>query len=163
MSLQEHPQTRMRRASNRFCISRFLSFVAIALLWLAAPIEQVSAVETVTYYYTSSQGTVLATTDGQGNLTSTAEYRPYGSQSLGLPSSGPGYAGHVNDLSTGLVYMQARYYDPALGRFLSVDPINAEAGSTEAFARYSYASNNPITNVDPDGQQTLPRSVYETK
>ncbi|WP_342769020.1 RHS repeat-associated core domain-containing protein [Solilutibacter pythonis] len=36
-----------------------------------------------------------------------------------------GYAGHVMDSATGLTYMQQRYYDPMLGRFLSVDPVTA--------------------------------------
>ena len=45
----------------------------------------------------------------------------------GAPN-GPGYTGHVNDPDTGLVYMQARYYDPGWGGFLSVDPVGAESG-----------------------------------
>ncbi|KAG9601748.1 hypothetical protein KCV01_g7457, partial [Aureobasidium melanogenum] len=85
--------------------------------------------ETVTYYYTNPQGTVLATTDAAGNLLTTSDYRPYGTQALGSPASGPGYTGHVNDLDSGLVYMQARYYDPAIGRFLTVDAVTPSPGN----------------------------------
>jgi Rhs family protein len=119
------------------------------------------AAETVTYYYTSPQGTVLVKADSAGNLISTADYRPYGSQALGTPEQGPGYAGHVNDVDSELVYMQARYYDPEVGRFISVDPKAVTIGNAASLSRFSYAANNPLTNIDPDGRQTLPASVYQ--
>jgi RHS repeat-associated protein len=75
---------------------------------------------------------------------------------LGTPPSGPGYTGHVNDPETNLVYMQARYYDPATGHFLSVDPTAPSAGNVPTFSRYAYASNNPVGNIDPNGKQSLP-------
>lgn len=132
------------------------SFGAMFLMWCAICVGMVTpraslATETVTYYYEGVQGSVLATTDAQGNITSTTEYRPYGALALGTPQPGPGYTGHVNDPDTGLVYMQARYYDPDLGRFLSADPLRPSAGDIFAFGRYTYGANNPITHVDPTG------------
>ncbi|MGF6492185.1 RHS repeat-associated protein [Luteibacter sp. 621] len=112
--------------------------------------------ETITYYYTNQQGTPLATADAAGNILSTADYRPYGAQTLGTPEPGPGYTGHVNDPGTGLVYMQARYYDPVVGRFLGADPLDSSEGRPGSFGRYEYASNNPILNIDPDGRDTCP-------
>ena len=109
---------------------------------------------TVTYVYTDAQGTPLAKADANGNIIATFDYAPYGAQALGTPPSGPGYTGHVNDPDTGLVYMQARYYDPAVGRFLSVDPVGPSPGNTFNFNRYGYASNNPINHTDPDGRQS---------
>ncbi|SDG16370.1 MULTISPECIES: RHS repeat-associated core domain-containing protein [Rhodanobacteraceae] len=135
------------------------AMLLLALLFAAS--GSARAAETVTYYYTSPQGTVLATADSAGNVLSTADYRPYGTQALGTPEKGPGYSGHVNDVDTGLVYMQARYYDPETGRFLSVDPKDIEAGDIVSFARFSYGGLNPATNIDPDGRQTLPASVYQ--
>lgn len=101
----------------------------------------------VTYVYTDPQGTPLAEADASGTIIATFDYKPYGTQSSGSPAAGPGYAGHVNDPDIGLVYMQERYYDPALGRFLSVDSL----GFADNFNRFSYAGNNPIKNFDPDG------------
>jgi len=112
----------------------------------------VAHANTVTYIYTDPQGTPLAEADANGNITATFDYAPYGSQALGTPPNGPGYTGHVNDPDTGLVYMQARYYDPATGRFLSVDPQQPIAGNTFSFARYAYGNNNPIRNIDPNGK-----------
>ncbi|WP_158543288.1 RHS repeat-associated core domain-containing protein [Dyella psychrodurans] len=108
----------------------------------------------VTYILTDPNGTVLAEADAQGNITKTFDYRPYGEQALGQPPNGPGYTGHVNDPDTDLVYMQARYYDPETGRFLSVDPAGPAPGDVFGFNRYAYAHNNPITNVDPNGRES---------
>jgi len=94
----------------------------------------------------------LAEADANGNITKTFDYAPYGTTALGTPPSGPGYTGHVNDPETNLVYMQARYYDPATGHFLSTDPASPTSGNTFNFNRYAYANNNPIHNVDPDGR-----------
>lgn len=127
-----------------------LGCVALVLLGSA---RLTQAAETVTYYYTDQQGTVLATADAAGNILTTTDYRPYGAVARGEPGEGPGYTGHVDDTDTGLVYMQARYYDPASGRFLSADPAAVNAGDALRFGRFTYAVNNPIGRVDPDGKQ----------
>lgn len=142
-----------------FRLYTWMGVLALLLVCYAGVVAAGQA-ETVTYYYTDPQGTVLATTDATGNVISRTDYRPYGMAALGTPVSGPGYTGHVNDMDSGLVYMQARYYDPGIGRFLSTDPVSVEADSTAQFNRYSYASNNPISNVDPDGRQSVPRDAY---
>ena len=72
------------------------------------------------------------------------------------PASQQGYTGHVGD-NTGLVYMQARYYDPVIGRFYSNDPADvmehiARGNHIHGFNRYTYANNNPYKYVDPDGE-----------
>jgi len=95
---------------------------------------------------------VLAKTDAQGNSIAQYDYTPYGNTvaSLGSPPDGPGYTGHVNDPETGLVYMQARYYQPSV-HFLSPDPVRPSPGDFFSFNRYAYADNNPIVHDDPTG------------
>src|SRR5690606_31072472 len=83
-----------------------------------------------------------------------SEYEPYGLVINRPPRDGPGYTGHVEDAATGFVYMQQRYYDPGIGRFLSVDPVTANSGTGANFNRYWYANNNPYKFTDPDGRAT---------
>jgi RHS repeat-associated protein len=64
-----------------------------------------------------------------------------------------GFTGHVNDVDTGLTYMQQRYYDPVAGRFLSIDPISTDITTGQNFNRYAYSINNPYTYIDPDGRE----------
>ncbi len=45
-----------------------------------------------------------------------------------------------------------RYYDPGIGRFLSVDPVTADGNTGSNFNRYKYAANNPYRFIDPDGR-----------
>ncbi|MEJ1095430.1 MULTISPECIES: RHS repeat-associated core domain-containing protein [unclassified Pseudoxanthomonas] len=90
-----------------------------------------------------------------GNVIERSEYAPYG-ELLNRPlTDGPGYTGHVQDAATGLTYMQQRYYDPQVGRFLSVDPVTASTANGSNFNRYKYASINPYLFVDPDGQADI--------
>lgn len=136
--------------TTRSRVRRWLAFGFLIASNLVVPLAH--AAETVTYYYTNQQGTPLATADASGNILTTSDYRPYGGQVLGSPAGGPGYTGHVNDPDSGLVYMQARYYDPVVGRFLGVDLNFLKAGDISTFNRFAYADENPISNIDPDGR-----------
>jgi len=123
--------------------------IALPLLLLCA-MTQAQAGK-VTYVYTDPQGTPLAEADANGNVTATFDYRPYGSIAMGAAPDGPSYTGHVNDPDIGLVYMQARYYDPSVGRFMSRDRIPPKPGDIFSFGRFTYVDNNPMSRVDPTG------------
>ncbi len=100
------------------------------------------------YIHTDGLGSPVRTTNASGIPSAREDYKPYG---WGGPTpSAPGFTGHVADAKTGLIYMQARYYDPYAGRFLAVDPVEVSTGS---FNRYWYANNNPYTLIDPDGRE----------
>ncbi|WP_222937636.1 RHS repeat-associated core domain-containing protein [Spartinivicinus ruber] len=65
-----------------------------------------------------------------------------------------GFTGHVQDRDLGLVYMQARYYDPVLGRFMAIDPVDVLdyiKKDNPVFGFNRYANNNPYGYIDPDG------------
>jgi RHS repeat-associated protein len=114
-----------------------------------------NAVLATKYQHTDALGSPVATTDASGALIERTNYEPYGS-AINKTVDGIGYTGHVMDGATGLAYMQQRYYDPALGRFLSVDPVAANSNVGVNFNRYWYANNNPYRFIDPDGRD--PRS-----
>ena len=150
------PNGYLQNSGSRTLMERLKTLLTIASLWLL--LGGLAQAGTVHYYYTDPQGTPLVKTDASGNVIARYDYAPYGATvaSLGTAPNGPGYTGHVNDPETGLVYMQARYYDPALGRFLSIDPVTPSAGNGFSFNRYAYADNNPVVRTDPDGRQTDP-------
>jgi len=62
-----------------------------------------------------------------------------------------GYTGHEMDDEVGLINMNARVYDPYLGRFMSADPVLPDAYDMQSFNRYSYVLNNPLKYTDPTG------------
>ncbi|MBF6025163.1 hypothetical protein IU514_14110 [Lysobacter niastensis] len=103
------------------------------------------------YQHTDALGSPVAVTDKAGNIIERTNYEPYGA-SIGKAIDGIGYTGHVMDAATGLTYMQQRYYDPQVGRFLSVDPVTAYDGGWRHFNRFAYAYNNPYAFTDPDGR-----------
>ncbi|MDS9993089.1 RHS repeat-associated core domain-containing protein [Xanthomonas sp. A2111] len=109
-----------------------------------------ASAQTVRYIHTDGLGSVVLITDKNRNVIERSEYEPFG-RLLNRPiADGPGYTGHVMDASTRLTYMQQRYYDPLVARFLSADPVTANVSS--GFNRYSYVLNNPGRYTDPDGR-----------
>ena len=132
-------------------IRSFARMLAL-LVCLLFTIEQTVQAQTVTYYYTDPQGTPLAEADSQGQVIRTMDYTPGGRLVMATPADGPGYTGHVSDTESDLVYMQARYYDPDVSRFLSVDPLAPDAGNLFRANRFAYANNNPVRYTDPDGR-----------
>ena len=104
------------------------------------------------YQHTDALGSPVAVSNEVGSVIERNEYEPYGAVVGKLGYSGIGYTGHVMDGGTGLTYMQQRYYDQSLGRFLSVDPVTAYGGDFRFFNRYQYAFNSPIRFTDPDGR-----------
>jgi RHS repeat-associated protein len=76
-------------------------------------------------------------------------YEPGSEPSLFL---GRGYTGHEHLPQFGLINMNARLYDPALGRFLAPDPYVQNPFLSQSFNRYSYCLNNPLKYTDPNGE-----------
>jgi RHS repeat-associated protein len=62
-----------------------------------------------------------------------------------------GYTGHEHVPAFDLINMNARLYDPNVGRMLSPDNYVQDAYNSQNLNRFSYALNNPISNLDPDG------------
>jgi len=122
---------------------------------------------TVKYQHTDALGSPVAVTDSNRNIVERSEFEPYGAVVNRPLRDGVGYTGHLEDESTGLVYMQQRYYDPMIGRFISIDPVAADRFTGGNDNRYWYAANNPYKYVDPDGQfvdffADLPYLAYDT-
>lgn len=109
-----------------------------------------------TYLHSDLLGSPVAGTNTAGSRIWKEQYTPYGEKLIGDAANDDlgSFTGHIDDSGTGLTYMQARYYDPVIGRFLSQDPVGFQESGYDRryFNRYTYAGNNPIINNDPDGE-----------
>ena len=104
------------------------------------------------YIHPDVLGGTAATTNAAKSPERT-RYAPYGSAWGHTPKNEIGYTGHKQDSDTGLVYMQARYYDPVIGRFYSNDPVGwTPKNPVMSFNRYLYVNNNPYKYTDPNGE-----------
>lgn len=105
----------------------------------------------VSYLYYNGHGDLAATADSAGTRTNVYTYEPFGEPRQAVPAATAterwtGLWDKKLDTASNFIDMGARVYDPSLGRFLSVDPV--EGGSHNA---YEYAGQNPIDQYDLDG------------
>jgi len=101
------------------------------------------------FYNADGLGSATSISNAAGALTQTYTFNAFGNltTSSGSLSNPFQYTGREFDSETGLLYLRARYYDPAKGRFISEDPLQFEAGSNF----YIYSGENPVGRVDPFG------------
>ncbi len=105
-------------------------------------------------------GSTFSLTDSSAAVTDTFAYDALGNTVArsGTTHFTHRFAGEEADDESGLVYLRARYYDPAAGVFLSRDPELGKTGEPMSWNAYLYASANPVNRVDPTGHEdaTLP-------
>ncbi len=117
--------------------------------------------ETFYYTYTDYLGNILALVDQNGNITEEYNFDAWGQRRNAQNWSYTnvsnhtllqrGFTGHEHLDRFGLINMNARLYDPLLGRMLSPDNYVQSPDNIQSFNRYSYAWNNPLKYTDPDG------------
>jgi RHS repeat-associated protein len=107
--------------------------------------------DVIAWLYTDHQGTVQAVEDSAGQM-QRQSFRPYGARATSVVDS-VGYTGEQHDAS-GLIYLGSRYYDPALGRFISPDTV-VPSSFAVGLNRYAYGYNTPTMYSDPDGRNPL--------
>lgn len=119
--------------------------------------ETVAGVDRTYYFALDYPGHVSALMNSSGAVTATYDYLPYGAETA--PSDGQPlrFMARELDFSTGLYYVRNRWYDPALGRFVSEDPIGLEGGLNT----YAYVDNDPVNRRDPSGLE--PSDVDDLK
>ena len=66
------------------------------------------------------------------------------------------YRGYYYDYETGFYYLQSRYYNPEWGRFINADGYINANGDILGFNMFAYCGNNPVMNIDPNGDMILP-------
>ena len=125
---------------------------------------------TLYYYVLNAQGDVIALLDSAGALVASYNYGAWGNYSVhdkdGKKNTSASFIGHINplryrgyyyDAETGFYYLQSRYYDPAICRF-----INADGLFTDGFVGsnlFAYCVNDPVNTVDPTGNFAITATV----
>ncbi len=121
------------------------------------PLVRRSGTGVLRYVHADHLTSPAGASDAAGALKWREDYTPFGEarQSPGGNTDRTGFTGHVTDDATGLTYMQARYYDPVAGRFLSSDPVGFADGGVGYFNGYVYTGNDPVNAIDPTGKFAL--------
>ena len=113
------------------------------------------------YYITNLQGDVIAITDSSGTVKASYEYDAWGKLVSDEPTDNSigdinplRYRGYYYDSETGLYYLQSRYYDPEVCRFINADEANnlAANGDYVSYNLFAYCGNDPIGRIDPTGE-----------
>jgi RHS repeat-associated protein len=112
-----------------------------------------------TYIHGDHLGSTSTTTNASGQCTSAQWYYAYGNIRTPAPTTPCSgtlptdftFTGQRRDASANLMYYGARYYDSALGRFVSADTVVPKPGNPQTLNRFAYAYNNPLRYIDPTG------------
>ena len=119
----------------------------------------VGSTSTVYYYVTNLQGDVMYLVDSSGNQVAAYTYDPYGKV---LTATGTmaeinplRYRGYYQDSETGFYYLQSRYYDPAICRFINADSYASTGQGLVGYNAFAYCLNNPIAYADSIGTTAI--------
>ncbi|QVK19273.1 hypothetical protein KHQ81_06130 [Mycoplasmatota bacterium] len=112
------------------------------------------------YFYARNLfGDIIEIRDINGNLKVEYEYDAWGNivkkadySGINLGNINPyRYRGYRYDEETGWYYLNSRYYNPEIGRFINADGIIGETGEILSHNMYAYCANNPVMRIDPSG------------
>ena len=112
------------------------------------------------YLFKDHLGSTDVIVDNLGNIVERLSFNPWGERRNSNwtepngeieSSSNRGFTGHEMDDEIGLINMNARIYDPVIGRFLSPDALIPSPTDIQSYNRYSYVRNNPLSYTDPSG------------
>jgi RHS repeat-associated protein len=109
------------------------------------------------YFHYDGLGNVVSLTNSDGRIVSTCSYDAWGNimgrtGTIETPYTYRGKYGYVYDKETALYFLQSRYYDPQIGRFTTKDRFEGFDERPLSQNPYVYCENDPINNMDPDGQ-----------
>ena len=112
------------------------------------------------YYVTNLQGDVIAILDSSGDVDTEYYYDAWGNP-IDVPGAARSfvsdinplrYRGYVYDRETYLYYLQSRYYDPIIGRFISADNYPSTGQGLTGNTMFAYCGNNPVARNDEGGE-----------
>jgi RHS repeat-associated protein len=124
-------------------------------------VSKVSSTGAKTYYTFNGHGDVKELRGANGELINQYSYDIWGNPITKIEQDKENpflYSGEYWDKATSLQYLQARWYDPSMGRFLSEDTHKGEIKNPISLNLYTYVENNPLTYIDPSGNSKTKRA-----
>ena len=109
-------------------------------------------------YHKDIQGSTTSLVKEDGSADATYRYTDFGETTINGDNKAENevcYTGGIYDHSTGLYYLNARYYNPEDGRFMTEDSYRGEIMNPETGHLYVYCANNPVNYVDPSGHAAV--------
>lgn len=115
------------------------------------------------YYLHNGHGDVTEIRDENGALLNKYSYDIWGNvlTTQEQVHNSFRYAGELQDPTTSLIYLRARWYDPSQGRFLNEDTYEGQTNNPLSLNLYTYVQNNPLSFVDPSGHSLMEVYIYE--
>jgi RHS repeat-associated protein len=109
------------------------------------------------YYIYNGHGDVTGLTDGSGNIVVSYYYDAFGNitEQTGSNKNPIKYARYHHDEESDLYYLQSRFYDPAIARFIQEDTYRGNKADPLSLNRYTYCNNEPMMYYDPTGHSLL--------
>ncbi len=146
-------------------VTTFRHYISTPTGLAAIHLRNSSGTNTTYYTLRDHLGSMDKLTNATGGVTVALSYSAYGQRRganwAGSPAASDwtsinaithrGFTGHEHLDNVGLIHMNGRVYRPSLGRFLSSDPFIDAMQGTQAFNRYAYLGNGPLSGIDPSG------------
>ncbi len=109
------------------------------------------------FHHSDAQGSIRALTNNAGAISDSYLYDAYGNAvaTTGSTTNPYRYSGERFDADTALYQLRARYFNPALGRFASRDPVAGRLPAPMSLHPYLYGNADPVNNSDPTGRESL--------
>jgi RHS repeat-associated protein len=125
----------------------------LAVMRPITPVPAVPADWLTRYYHADGVGSVRRLTDEAGLVSDSYTYTAFGERiaHTGTDPQPYAFAGEPWDPNSGFQYHRARWMDPNVGRFVSMDPFGGRAEDPASLHRYLYGGANPVDRVDPSG------------
>lgn len=127
---------------------------------------------TTQYWHKDHLGSPMVITNEAGAVVERLAYEPFGKRrnangvtdaggTLTAASTRRGFTGHEHDDEVGLVNMNGRVFDQAIGRFLSADPTLQAPTYMQSYNRYAYMWNSPLNGTDPSGYSNVFKDLMD--
>jgi RHS repeat-associated protein len=137
------------------------SYLSAAGEKIGVMVQPAGGATTPIYFHSDHLGSIVALTNAAGTVIERDDYDPWGKRRNTNGTDDPGdtltsqttrgYTGEEHVADVALINLNARMYDPQIGKFMGSDPLVASPFTSQGWNRFAYVGNNPLNATDPTG------------